>query len=82
MAVPHAASRKHRLTIGGVMIAIAAIAVVLAALRPLARVMQSVYPAVSELIIHFATVETGVVLSCLVLGGYVTLWMMGLDEKT
>ncbi|MDB5350896.1 MAG: hypothetical protein JWN86_2143 [Planctomycetota bacterium] len=71
---------KPRFTIGGVMISIAAIAIALTALRPIARSASSVYPLLSEFLVRFATVETGVVLSCLVIGAYVTIKLMSMDE--
>lgn len=71
---------RPRFTLGGVMIVIALIALVFAALRPVASVMQEVYPDLARWIEREANLTNGVLLSCLVLGGYVTLRLMSLDE--
>lgn len=63
------------------MIAIVVIAIVLAALRPLAGVAEGAYPSFSRTIREFSTPETAVMLSCLAIGAYVTLKLMSLDEK-
>ena len=75
-------SWKPRFTIGGLMITIVVIAIVLAALRPLASVAGGAYPALAQTIREFSTPETAVMLSCLATGAYVTLKLMSLDEKT
>ena len=84
MMRPFRAGRRRtwrpRFTIGGLMIAILVIALVLTALRPLASVAEGAYPTVARAIRDFSTPETGVMLSCLATGAYVTLKLMSLDE--
>ena len=63
------------------MISIAAIALVLTALRPIVPALSTAYPALGSLIDRAATFETGVVLSCLVVGLFVTMKMMSMDEN-
>ena len=72
---------KPRFTIGSVMICIAAIAIILTALRPLAKATRSFYPVLSQLMSQYATIETGTVLSCIVLGAYAVFRLMEMDEK-
>lgn len=73
---------KPRYTIGNLMIAIVAIAIVLTALRPLAGALQTAYPTLAGMIHRFATIETGVALSCILAGAFVTVKMMSWDEST
>jgi hypothetical protein len=72
---------RPRFTIGGLMIAILVIALVLTALKPLAGFLEAANPALAKLMNEVATPETGIVLTCLVVGGFVTMKLMSLDEK-
>ncbi len=73
---------KPRFTIGGAMIAIGLIAILITALRPLGRMWSSVNPALGQAILRYATLETGLVLGCGVLGLYAVVLLMRMDEKT
>ena len=72
---------KPRFTIGGLMTIIVLLALVLAALRPLAGLFEAFSPSLARVMNDMSTPETGIVLSCLVIGGFVSMKLMSLDEK-
>ena len=72
---------KPRFTIRGLMVTIVVIALVLAALRPLAGFAESAYPALGKVMTDISTPETGVVLCCMAIGAFVVLKLMSLDEN-
>jgi hypothetical protein len=75
---PH---KRLRFTIGGLMITIAGVALCLALLRPLSWMVRSVYPELAKMLERLATVETGLVLSCLAVGVFAAVRLMAEDEK-
>ena len=72
--------RRPRFTIGGLMFAIAAIALAIGVLRPLSGMIEATYPELAVSMRRMATVETAALLSCLAVGGFVVVFLMRLDE--
>ena len=72
---------RPRFTIGGLMITIGIIAVLLVALKPLGGYAESAYPALGKVMRDVSTIESGVVLVCMVIGAFVIFKLMSLDEK-
>jgi hypothetical protein len=71
-----------KFTIRALMIVIAATAIILSLLKPIAHLYRDVYPEVSRILERMASVDTAIVLTCLIIGVFVTLRLMGEDEKS
>jgi hypothetical protein len=71
---------RVRFTIGTLMISIAGVALLLVVLRPIAAVFRTITPEIAKFIDQMATFETGVVLSCLLIGGFAVMRLMAEDE--
>jgi hypothetical protein len=63
------------------MITIAIAAVLLALLKPAARLYRDTSPEIARILDRLASIDTAIVLFCMIIGVYVTVRLMAEDEK-